>query len=264
MCIIVHNVCRAIVDILLPRYICFPSGEDLQRTVDGFHAVWDIPQCAGAIDGSHIPILGPAENHTDYYNRKGWYSVLVQATVDHRYCFTDINVGWPGSVHDARVLANSSLYAKALAGTLLPDTPQNIAGVQVPLYIIGDSAYPLMVWLMKPFPFSSNLSTEQKKCNYRMSRARIVVENAFGRLKARWRRLMKNEMRIVNVPTVVAACCVLHNVCQIHGDSFNESWLDDGSATTETPQPNRIATVNDSSERPRKIRNALVTYFCSN
>ena len=46
------------------------------------------------------------------------------------------------------------------------------------------------------------------------------MENAFGRLKARWRRLMKkNEMRIVNVPTVIAACCVLHNVCQIHGDS---------------------------------------------
>ena len=65
MCIIVHDVCRTIVDFLLPWYIHFPSGEDLQRTVDGFHAVWDVPQCAGAIDFSHIPILGPAENHTD-------------------------------------------------------------------------------------------------------------------------------------------------------------------------------------------------------
>ena len=155
MCIIVHNVCRAIVDILLPRYIYFPSGEDLQRTVNGFHAVWDVPQCAGAIDGSHITILGPAENHTDYYNRKGWYSVLVQATVDHRYCFTDINVGGQ-AVSMMLWFRQILLCMQRLLLEHLPDTPRNIAGVQVPLYIIGDSAYPLMVWLMKPFPFSSN------------------------------------------------------------------------------------------------------------
>ena len=61
VCIIVHDVCRVITDILLPRYIRFASGEDLQRTVDSFHGVRDVPQCAGAFDGSHIPILGPAE-----------------------------------------------------------------------------------------------------------------------------------------------------------------------------------------------------------
>ena len=58
-------------------------------------------QCVGAIDGSHIPIAGTAMNHTDYYNRKGWYSVILQGVVDHSYRFLDINVGWPGSVRDA-------------------------------------------------------------------------------------------------------------------------------------------------------------------
>ena len=54
-------------------------------------------------------------------------------------------MGWPGSVHDARVRANSSLYAKALAGTLLLDIPRNIAGVQVPLYIIGDDQHFIII-----------------------------------------------------------------------------------------------------------------------
>ena len=96
-----------------------------------------------------------------------------------------MNIGWPGSVHDARVLANSSLYTKANAGTLLPDSSRTIAGEQVPLYLIGDSAYPLMPWLMKPFPFSSTLTSQQRHYNYRISCARTVAENAFGRLKAR-------------------------------------------------------------------------------
>ena len=69
-------------------------------------------QCVGSIDGCHIPIMPPAQNHTDYYNQKGWYSVIVQVVVDHDYLFWDICVGWPGSIHDARVFASSGIYKK--------------------------------------------------------------------------------------------------------------------------------------------------------
>ena len=110
VCVIVHDTCKAIVQVLSPEYIKFPTGTALTEVVEGFKEYWDIIQCAGAIDGSHIPVSPPASNHTDYYNRKGWYSILVQAVVDHRYLFRDINVGWPRSVHDARVFANSALY----------------------------------------------------------------------------------------------------------------------------------------------------------
>lgn len=88
-------------------------GNSLAGVVQGFRKKWNVPQCAGAIDGSHIPVRPPACNHTDYYNRKGWYSVILQAVVDHDYLFRDVMVGWLGSVHDARVLANSKIYFKA-------------------------------------------------------------------------------------------------------------------------------------------------------
>ena len=112
VCKIVNETCRAIVQKLLPVYIRFPSGNGLADAVRGFMENFGIPQCAGSIDGSHVPITPPAMNHTDYYNRKGWYSMLVQVVVDHNYLFRDLCVGWPGSSHDARVFANSTLFKK--------------------------------------------------------------------------------------------------------------------------------------------------------
>ena len=151
--------------------------------------------------------------------------MLVQTVVDHTCLFRDLCIGWPGIVHDARVLANSSVFKKASSGTLLQGG-ELVQGQNLQPFLIGDSAYPLLPFLIKPFSFSLSLTSRQKKCNYRLSRARVVVEIAFGRLKARWRRLAKKiDMLIDNVPHIIAACCVLHNLCEIHGDTFNEEWL---------------------------------------
>ena len=111
-----------------------------------------VPQCFGAIDGSHMPILAPDLLHTDYYNHKGWYSMLIQGLVDENYLFLDVCVGWAGSVHDARILAHSALYKGIERSQILPNKTKCISSVHVPLYMIGDSAYPLKSWLMKPFP----------------------------------------------------------------------------------------------------------------
>ena len=78
----------------------------LNEVVNGFKTKFGMIQCLGSIDGSHIPVMPPALNHTDYYNRKGYYSMILQAVVDHNYMFRDINIGWPGSVHDALVFVN--------------------------------------------------------------------------------------------------------------------------------------------------------------
>ena len=88
--------------VLLPKYIKFPEGDELKRVVDGFKHKYGFLQCVGAIDGSHIPILFPQEYAANYYNQKGWHSVILQGTVNHLGIFTDVYVGWPGRVHDAR------------------------------------------------------------------------------------------------------------------------------------------------------------------
>ena len=126
VCCIVHQVCNAIVRILGPRYIRMPLGENVQVVVDGFFKQWQIPQCAGTIDGTHIPIIAPKDHPLDYWNRKQFHSIVMQALVDHQYRFMDVYIGWPGSTHDARVLANSDIFHKGEAGSLLPNKPRNI------------------------------------------------------------------------------------------------------------------------------------------
>ena len=83
----------------MPLYIKIPSEHEMRRIVDGFETKWGFPKCLGAIDGSHIPISAPTNSHTDYYNRKGWHSMI--AVVDHEYLFWDICMGWPESVQPA-------------------------------------------------------------------------------------------------------------------------------------------------------------------
>uniref|UniRef100_A0A1X7U3J5 DDE Tnp4 domain-containing protein n=1 Tax=Amphimedon queenslandica TaxID=400682 RepID=A0A1X7U3J5_AMPQE len=148
--------------------------------VHGFEDRWGFPQTVGAIDGSHIPILKQSESASDYFNRKCFYSIIIQAVVDFRGRSLDINIRWPGKVHDARVFANSLFFRRVNSGDYLPDMKWQINGVDVPLCILGDPAYPLLTWLMKPYPDSEQLTNKHRIYNYQQGRARIVVENAFG------------------------------------------------------------------------------------
>ena len=87
-----------------------------------------------------------------------------------------------------------------------------------------------------------------------------MVEIAFRCLKSRWRHLLKwNDMLVKNVPTIVAAACVLHNICEIPGDAFDDSWAD-GDGTDDLSQPDRPphSTIASGSVA---IREALVHHF---
>ena len=96
----------------------------------------------------------------------------------------------------------------------------------MPLVVLGDPAYPLMSWLIKPYLENSGTTPKERYFNYRQSRARMVVENAFGRLKGRWRCLMKRiDAHISHVPSMIGACVVLHNICEIYGDHCLQEWM---------------------------------------
>uniref|UniRef100_A0A9J8D6B2 DDE Tnp4 domain-containing protein n=1 Tax=Cyprinus carpio carpio TaxID=630221 RepID=A0A9J8D6B2_CYPCA len=258
VCSIVHEFCEAVRRVLMPHYIKLPKGDALQEVIEGFQQRWGFPQCGGAIDGSHIPIIAPEDNHAEYFNRKGWHSVLLQGVVDHRFCFTNIYAGWPGSVHDARVLRNSHVYSLAERGELFPPDTEEIMGVQVPIMLLGDPAYPLRSWLLKGYCDTGTLTAEQKYFNECHSRARMTVECAFGRLKGRWRCLAKRlDVDVSLVPTIISACCTLHNVCEMHGENYEE-------AGGTVPHVERWAEGGGFVDvQPSRIREALTQLFLS-
>ncbi|KAM7181774.1 uncharacterized protein RBU57_000416 [Macrochelys suwanniensis] len=114
---VVMQVAKAITELLVPRVVTLGN---VQLILDGFAAM-GFPNCGGAIDGTHIPISAPDHQASEYINRKGYFSIVLQALVDHKGRFTNINVGWPGKVHDARIFRNSGLFQLLQQWTFFPD-----------------------------------------------------------------------------------------------------------------------------------------------
>ena len=85
----------------------------------------------------------------------------------------------------------------------------------------------------------------------------------FGRLKARWQCLMKRlEVKPDNVAMIIMACCVLHNVCEIHGEEFDDMWLEDNK-NHPYPQPDNEISSNTTQENhtSEAIRDTLIKHF---
>lgn len=95
---------------LTDRFIRWPASEQSKQDIARkFEEKAGFPAVLGAIDGTHIQIHPPDKHSQSYGNRKSYHSLILQAvflpdmTCSHCYC------GWPGSVHDTRVLRNSNL-----------------------------------------------------------------------------------------------------------------------------------------------------------
>ena len=193
VCKCVKDVCAAVVNRLQSTFVFFPKEHELENIINTYKRKWGFPACVGALDGTHIPIIAPAQNHADYVSRKGYHSVVMQAVVDCNYLFRDIVDGWPGSVHDARVLSNSEIFRLGEQNRLFPEGYHvNVGGKDIAPVILGDPAYPLLLWLLRPYPENENTERKQRRFNYRLSRARVTVENAFGRWKGRFCRFLKS------------------------------------------------------------------------
>ena len=67
VCVITKEVCAAIVNVLLPKYIRIPTGDNLKAVIEGFKEKLGFPQCVGVVDGTHIPIVSPVEWMVHFY-----------------------------------------------------------------------------------------------------------------------------------------------------------------------------------------------------
>ncbi|XP_036410905.1 protein ANTAGONIST OF LIKE HETEROCHROMATIN PROTEIN 1-like [Megalops cyprinoides] len=261
VCKCVRDVCHAIVSLLKPLYLQQPSEQEMEDTARLFNTRWGFPHCIGAIDSLHIAIIAPSNNTADYWNSAGWLSVVLQGVVNGLGQFWDVCAGFPGSTEDVTILQNSTLWATASEGGLSPQPPRSFMGRPLRYLLLGDAAYPLQSWLLKCYSDSGQLTPRQQAFNYRLSRARSVIENAFLRLKARWQCLHKrNDCSLDLLPTMILACCILHNVCEVHGDIFSEEWLE-AVSQSECPQPSDTVPASADDPAAEEVRSLFCDYF---
>lgn len=216
------------------------------------------------LDGCHIEVSPPLEHAVDYYNYKGWYSVILLAAVDYRYRFTYINIGATGRNNDSYVYENSQLKNQHDTNDIFKVNSVVMNGNRIPVMLLGDSAFRLSNYLMKPYPFSLELAPHKQHFNYMLSKTRRCVENSFGQLKARFRRVGKGlETSIDNSKLIIRACCILHNICNEKNDKFWTVWLDE-LAKYQKEQPSHTTTIGNSNLTPNEIRDTLAEYLLEN
>ncbi|KAK0146967.1 putative nuclease HARBI1 [Merluccius polli] len=218
--VVVRQTCKAIAIHLGPEYIKMPFTEPEAEDLDlGFHRAHGMPQCLGAVDGTHIEIKQPSTNSMDYINRKGKHSLNVQAVCDYKFKFMDVVMKWPGSVHDAQ------------KKQIVDDEEA------IPIFLLGDPAYPLMPYLMKEY--SSGGSTPQ--------------EQYFGLC-----------LLFYDLPHVIYACFVLHNFCEDSKETVADHSVSGAIQCDNDLQPpiQRNNYITDCNETEgKRVRRVLTKYL---
>ena len=199
----------------------------------------------------------PKVDPVDFFNRYQQHDIIVQGITDGTGKFTDAVVGIPGSLRDARVLGNTSVYHSAEQGDVLQVPKITIDGQEIRPYLVGDSAYPQAPWLTKPYPEGTN-DPEEISFNKELNRAQVTVERAFDMLKGRWRVLQKRlDSSLSFAVKTTIACVVLHNFCLEANDEW-DSDNDDDSDNDSNDEDGGV--LHDGDE----IRDLLKDFICGN
>ncbi|XP_072400389.1 uncharacterized protein [Diabrotica undecimpunctata] len=199
---IVREVCGTIVKNCLRVFIPMPSTEDWTTIAHGFETKWNFPNCIGAIDGKHCEIFAP-------------HNIVLLALVDANYEFIAVDVGSYGKNSDGGIFSSSRLGIALEEGSLNIPSGKHLPGTNIstPLVILGDQAFPLKTYMLRPYPSNQVQEDPRKRIfNYRHCTARRTVENAFGlwaqRFRIYYRKINSQPGYIENI---ILATCILHN-----------------------------------------------------
>ena len=235
---IIQETCEAIWTVLMEqKYLKAPSTEQEWKEIAiGFEMKWNFPNCIGAIDGKHVVIQAPPRAGSTFYNYKGTHSIVLMAVVSSDYKFTMVDIGEAGCQSDGGVFAHSQIgYAMNNGKMNLPSPRQlsNQSPVQFPYVLVGDEAFPLKVNLIKPYPRGC-IGINERVANYRISRARRVVENSFGICASRFRIFRRSIIaKTTLVIAITKAVVLLHNFLMYSDDEGRDRYVPSGCVDEE-------------------------------
>ncbi|CAN7976471.1 unnamed protein product [Ixodes persulcatus] len=204
VCRVVGKVTDLIARELFPKLVKFPgeAGSAVcNAAMHDFYKIAKFPGVTGCIDCTHVRIKSPGGDDAEVFrNRKGYFSLKVQAITGPQLQFFDVVASWPGSVHDSRIFDNCRarvLYVRAV----------------MPGVLLGDMGYACTPFLMTPLADPGTTDGPGYKYNKAHIKTRNSIERAFGVWKRRFPCL---DMRLQHKPTrsaaIITACAALHNL----------------------------------------------------
>ena len=145
ICKFVPQVCKAILKEFQQEYLMCPTDpEDWKKIEESFGNRWNVPHAVSALDEKHIAIKKPKKSGSEYFNYKGYFSVILLAFVDADYKFLWVNVGASGSSSDAQIFSCSKMKKRIENGTLGLPPPEPIGP--------GGQIYTTSCWDTTPLP----------------------------------------------------------------------------------------------------------------
>ncbi|XP_070380697.1 putative nuclease HARBI1 [Dermacentor albipictus] len=195
----VWEITQAICVRLFPKYVRLPTAAEAQGVIARFYEIGRFPGVTRCIDCTNIPIVSPGgENAEVLRNRKGFFSINVQAITGPELQFFVLVASWPGSVHDSRIFADSRVMALYEQRA-------------VPSVLLVDQGYACLPFLMTPL--RDPRTGPEKRYNSNHIRTRNSVERAFGVWKRRFACLRVNLLtKTERSAAIITARAALHNI----------------------------------------------------
>lgn len=241
------------------------SAEEWKQISRHFQERWNFPMCIGALDGKHVEIIKPNHSGSEYFNYKKRFSIVLLALVNADYNFIYVDVGVQGRISDGGVFNSTNLSRLLESNNLHLPAPQPLPGRQqnCPYVIVADDAFALSKHLLKPYPGTQIAGTPERIFNYRLSRARVVSENAFGIISAKFRVLRTPILLSPQKAALVTLACVyLHNFLRRNSNSSNfyapagtfDTFIEDNGEMTPGSWRNNNPGFLPLQRVPRRVR----------
>jgi hypothetical protein len=225
ICAVIHRVSKA-VNTLKDEVIKWP--DNCSRLAQDFMKIAGFPKVAGCVDGTHVNISVPSKDEYSYLNRHQLHSINVLAVAGPDLSIYYLYADKPGRCHDSNVLKSSLLWRSM---EVIGNRPFDGA------VILGDSAYPLLQWLITPIPGDHPPNSAKGRFNVAHLKTRNIVERSFGVMKNGF-SVLKSTIRLqdpLESSNIIVSATILHNLCIRYGD-HGEDLSDDDQEEGEEHQ----------------------------
>ncbi|XP_037571814.1 uncharacterized protein LOC119453839 isoform X2 [Dermacentor silvarum] len=287
-CYTVSEVCQALWDVLAPIYVACPStADEWLKVAAEFEEKWQAPNCLGAIDEKRIRWeCRRGKSFSQDPNSARNFIRRLLAVSDAQYRFLYVEIGHFSRKLDGSMFHRSELYRNIEDKKLgIPaDSKLGKCG-PLPYFFAADETFPLETYVMRPYSGEElqALSDEdtvadgqdttdqcanqnnqeihsRRVFNYRLSRARQVVDNAFGVMAAQWRILQRPlKVKDENIKKIILACVALHNFLLTESGASRATYCPPEMTDTEDCQGNVIQGTWRSLENKGALSNIQST-----